>query len=230
MTKHHFTPSPPGTVPCQGDLNASPEASGTPSKWYPPLAYNAVKGHPLGLRSVLNDDFAKTASRKAFYRSTEDPRGRVSSPLTEVDLMGLRNDDAASDDSSKGNYFAWGFNQAKRDDSSGAGGNVDGSSINTAAAAAAAADSEVWTSWKSRRKQGVEKVVKNCIDYILYSPPAAVDGGSGGALPSVGVRALGALDLLSEEEVGPGFLPSPSYPSDHIAIAADVEVVVLCKP
>ena len=41
----------------------------------------------------------------------------------------------------------------------------------------------------------------------------------------VGVRALGVLDLLRTEEVGPDFLPSSSYPSDHIAIAADLEVI-----
>jgi len=153
--------------------------------------------------------------------------------------MGLRNGNSASDgptDGSKGNnYFAWGMNRPKRldaDDSprggssgSGSGSSGSSSSATTANVAtdAAVADSEVWTSWKSRRKQGVEKVVKNCIDYILYSPPDA------DTRQSVGVRALGALDLLSDDEVGPGFLPSPSYPSDHIAIAADVEVVRVVK-
>eukprot|EP00981_Chlorochromonas_danica_P010716 scaffold3345_cov164-Ochromonas_danica.AAC.2 len=35
-----------------------------------------------------------------------------------------------------------------------------------------------------------------------------------------GFQAVRALDLLSEEEVGPALLPSASYPSDHLAITA----------
>ena len=85
-------------------------------------------------------------------------------------------------------------------------------------------DEEVWTTWKARKKEGGEKVVKHCIDYILYAPaPSSNDLESG-----VGVRAMGILDLLRTEEVGPDFLPSSSYPSDHIAIAADLEVIS-CK-
>lgn len=76
---------------------------------------------------------------------------------------------------------------------------------------------EVWTTWKARKKEGGEKVVKHCIDYILYAPPRRH--------MNVGVRALGVLDLLRNHEVGPDFLPSSSYPSDHIAIAADLEII-----
>lgn len=80
-------------------------------------------------------------------------------------------------------------------------------------------DEEVWTTWKARKKDGGEKVVKHCIDYILYAPFSIV------LESGVGVRAMGVLDLLRTEEVGPDFLPSSSYPSDHIAIAADLEVI-----
>jgi hypothetical protein len=76
---------------------------------------------------------------------------------------------------------------------------------------------EVWTTWKARKKEGGEKVVKHCIDYILYAPPCRS--------MNIGVRALGVLDLLRNHEVGPDFLPSSSYPSDHIAIAADLEII-----
>jgi hypothetical protein len=79
------------------------------------------------------------------------------------------------------------------------------------------ATEEVWTTWKARKKEGGEKVVKHCIDYILYAPPCRH--------MNVGVRALGVLDLLRNHEVGPDFLPSSSYPSDHIAIAADLEII-----
>ena len=78
---------------------------------------------------------------------------------------------------------------------------------------------EVWTTWKARKKEGGEKVVKHCIDYILYAPP------SGHTEKAIGVRALGVLDLLRTDEVGPDYLPSSSYPSDHIAIAADLEII-----
>eukprot|EP01039_Chlorochromonas_danica_P003759 gene3759-4108_t len=40
-----------------------------------------------------------------------------------------------------------------------------------------------------------------------------------------GFQAVRALDLLSEEEVGPALLPSASYPSDHLAILADLELL-----
>ena len=45
----------------------------------------------------------------------------------------------------------------------------------------------------------------------------------------VGARALGVLDLLGTDEVGPDFLPSSFYPSDHIAIAADLEIIGFMK-
>jgi hypothetical protein len=85
-------------------------------------------------------------------------------------------------------------------------------------------EEEVWTTWKARKKEGGEKVVKHCIDYILYAPSSHAAG------PGVGVRALSVLDLLRTEEVGPDFLPSSSYPSDHIAIAADLEIIGYTTP
>ena len=47
--------------------------------------------------------------------------------------------------------------------------------------------------------------------------------GSNGDAP--GMRATAALDLYSEEEMGPNLIPSESYPSDHLSIAADFQII-----
>ena len=44
-----------------GDLNTTPPSQ---SKKYPSLAYETFKNHPLGLRSVLNDDVGSSGSKK----------------------------------------------------------------------------------------------------------------------------------------------------------------------
>ena len=222
---------------------------GSPAKSYEPLAYNAVKGHSLGLRSVLNDDFDRVRSKRmASYRLiTDDLRGGA--PLTEVDLMALREDGNAVVTAAGEMPAAPMWPAPKRANS--IAGSIVGISTSIEEQTIglepnSISSGEVWTSWKSRRKQGAEKVVKNCIDYILYAPLANREaqaacgsnnnignegsdplssGSSSDLMPIVGVRALGVLDLLTDEEVGPGFLPSPSYPSDHIAIAADFEIV-----
>jgi hypothetical protein len=253
---------------------------GSSSKSYPPLAYNAVKEHALGLRSVLNDDLHRLGSkRRLYYKQSEDPRERLSSsPLTEIDLLGLRDDYdsgmavTSSSPTATATATATAAAIANKWKSTSTLANAVAAGIvgMTAGIDNKEGDNDsgddgcdVWTSWKSRRKQGVEKVVKNCIDYILYAPldgaelttTGSSSSSSSGASssssssdkkvartlaeissddavtsseappPAVGVRALGVLDLLTDDEVGPGFLPSPSYPSDHIAIAADIEII-----
>ena len=236
-------------------MNASPAPVDSPPKSYPPLAYAALKAHPLGLRSVLNDDLEQLLAGTGPGTSAEGgigggglylmkyskppemrlPGGRLRYPgratsdfnynllglganedgLTEVDLLGLRG--------------------------------VRGLPNITGQDGSLAVESQtnpVWTTWKSRRKKGVEKVTKHCIDYILYAPSTATlvdpeglfrdiprslgtETGPSGEKRAVhaGVVPLGALELLQTSQVGPGYLPSASYPSDHIAIAADFEVV-----
>lgn len=81
----------------------------------------------------------------------------------------------------------------------------------------------VYTTWKARRDGDEERVVKHCIDYILYSasrtrtsvedPPRKTE---------TTLCATALLDVFTEEEVGSRLLPSADYPSDHIAIAADL--------
>jgi hypothetical protein len=186
----------------QGDLNASPVAISTNSKSYEPLAYKSVKGHRLNLRSVLNDDLVLVGTERNEDNVYSKPGAARARPVPTTPAV-LSNS----------------INGQSR-------GGMD-----------------IWTTWKARRKQGKEKVSKQCIDYILYTPsaPSIISGETGvteiagvtgvcdlsgsPCIDCVGVRALGALDLLTDKEVGPDFLPSSSYPSDHIAIAADLEIV-----
>ena len=81
----------------------------------------------------------------------------------------------------------------------------------------------VWTTWKARNKKGKESIAKSCIDYILYRPLEAAEASAEGI--RTGLRAKAALGLFTEAEIGEGLLPSARYPSDHLAIAADLEVL-----
>lgn len=40
-----------------------------------------------------------------------------------------------------------------------------------------------------------------------------------------GLQCVGALDVFSDEDMGDGLIPSYSYPSDHIAIASDLQLL-----
>lgn len=40
-----------------------------------------------------------------------------------------------------------------------------------------------------------------------------------------GLQCVGALDVFSDEDMGDGLIPSESYPSDHIAIASDLQLM-----
>jgi len=105
-----------------------------------------------------------------------------------------------------------------------------------------------YTTWKARRRHswGTEQVVKHCIDYIFYvpgdppaphaAPPAAAtatavrDGEfpvpvlAPAPAPAPRIAARAVLDVYSDAEVGHQLLPSDLYPSDHLAIAADLSV------
>lgn len=77
---------------------------------------------------------------------------------------------------------------------------------------------EVYTTWKARRRRdGGEHVVKHCIDYIFYGPkvPSADS-------PGLGVSSM--LDVYSDSEVGKQLLPSMIYPSDHLALCANMMI------
>lgn len=86
---------------------------------------------------------------------------------------------------------------------------------------AALAIEGVYTTWKARSKRGKEKVSKHCIDYIFYTPEASL-GTKGTSPVEASLRATAVLDVYTENEVGAALLPSAMYPSDHLAIAADL--------
>ena len=78
----------------------------------------------------------------------------------------------------------------------------------------------VWSTWKARnRGEGVEKVVKHCIDYIFYMQNFTADG--------IGVTPRAVLDVIEEKNMDAELLPGPNYPSDHLAMVADFSIVIL---
>jgi hypothetical protein len=97
---------------------------------------------------------------------------------------------------------------------------------------------EIWTSWKARRRaNGQESIAKSCIDYIFYSPsltppllppPPPLSSAhhysisSSTAVSHYTLRAAAVLDLLGEDIVGEALLPNAAFPSDHIALVADL--------
>ena len=40
-----------------------------------------------------------------------------------------------------------------------------------------------------------------------------------------GIQAVSALDVYSAEDVGEELMPSSKYPSDHLSIAADLQLL-----
>jgi exonuclease III len=79
---------------------------------------------------------------------------------------------------------------------------------------------EVWTTWKARKKRDRESIARHCIDYIMYSQSLS----SHNADSSWTMRATRVLDGFPDKQVSNSLLPSRCYPSDHIAIAADLEI------
>lgn len=93
---------------------------------------------------------------------------------------------------------------------------------------------EVWTTWKARNKKGKEVVVKHCIDYILYAPLRSFTRSADTAgdfnsiadkIRNLGVQASAVLRSFKDEEIDPELFPSQSYPSDHISVVADLQII-----
>jgi hypothetical protein len=84
----------------------------------------------------------------------------------------------------------------------------------------------IYTTWKARLKKGKEKLSKHCIDYIFYSSSSSDTSTSSSSgspcLLETSLTAVALLDVLNADEVGAALLPSKTYPSDHLAIAADL--------
>jgi mRNA deadenylase 3'-5' endonuclease subunit Ccr4 len=113
-----------------------------------------IKNHPLGYRSVLNDDLVEYFSRK-----------------------------------NKENDF----------------------------------DKNIWTTWKARwKKDGSEFLVKQCIDYVFYSP--SLDNEAKSCSQWV-IQAESTLEPFEDRAVERDLFPSSSYPSDHISLFAVLNIV-----
>lgn len=100
---------------------------------------------------------------------------------------------------------------------------------------------DVWTSWKTRWKGAEEVSVKQCIDYIMYSPGiCSKDGAEEGdtfnndasiirslnsVAPTIGIHAVAALEIPRDDSIGPERLPSAQHPSDHISLVADLQLL-----
>lgn len=92
------------------------------------------------------------------------------------------------------------------------------------------AKKKIWTTWKARKRgdETTELVVKHCIDYILYRPPPPPPPLS---LPKeqlpkgVALAASAVSELFTDDVVGDALLPCDAYPSDHLSIVADFDIV-----
>jgi len=89
-------------------------------------------------------------------------------------------------------------------------------------------DPDTYTTWKYRRSKDKgnegEKETKHTIDYIFYHAP--LPGSSSSSSSSTReVRVRSRLSLPTPEEVGSEALPSLRYPSDHLAIMAEFELI-----
>lgn len=92
------------------------------------------------------------------------------------------------------------------------------------------AKKKIWTTWKARKwsDETSELIVKHCIDYILYRPPPPPSP----SLPQQQQRTKGVAftasavsELFTDDEVGDALFPCASYPSDHLSIVADFDVI-----
>ena len=87
---------------------------------------------------------------------------------------------------------------------------------------------KIWTTWKVRRKKGKETIVRHCIDYILYSSflKNVINKNNGlDDFEVIGIEATKVLDIYDDQIVTDKFLPNENYPSDHLSIAADLNII-----
>ena len=69
---------------------------------------------------------------------------------------------------------------------------------------------------ETEREKTREHITKLAVDYIFYSPLR---------LEQPGFRALASIDMFDEDDVGKRLLPNKTYPSDHIAIVGDFQLL-----
>ena len=171
----------PPAVILTGDFNSLPKAGK-----YDPLTYTFIKSHPLGLRSVLNDDVGSTGSDEEVYttwkaRNKGGKENVVKHCIDYIFYSPFRGRDKSI------------YKQQKPQ------------------------------KWPAFIREGAS----------LYTSRDTSNDGvliwQGGKAQS-GFRALSVLDLFDDDEIGEGLLPSEIYPSDHIAIAADLQLLWYASP
>jgi len=175
----------PGRQPAillTGDLNAAPTNSST---GYSSLAYEAVKSHPLGLRSVLNDDVRISNNDIPVWTTWKARRKQGKESVTKHCIDYILYAPPPS--------LATSFTP------------LSPSSLSSSSSASPPTTSSTTT------------------PIALAVPPAPITTTTEAF--QVGLRATAVLDLFTVQEVGETLLPSPSYPSDHLAIAVDLEVL-----
>jgi hypothetical protein len=181
-------------------LNACP---GVAKNGYKPLAYPAVKSHRTQYRSVLNDD-----------RVIADENTVLGSAAC-LNSLELLEGDAS-------NYNVWTTWKSRRKK-----GKEDVSRLCIDYILYSPPSLDTILGNTNLAQELVSGKMSERLDTLLKDrivQQQTVD--SKLRFISAGVRARGILDLLSDKDVGTGLLPSPNYPSDHLAIGADLEIVV----
>jgi hypothetical protein len=76
---------------------------------------------------------------------------------------------------------------------------------------------------KLAEKMFAEQMIRASVgalsNYFIPKPRPSSETGRPGLQP------VSALDVFSEVEIGPDFIPSENYPSDHIALASDLQLL-----
>ena len=173
-----------------GDFNACPTKNSNVFG-YPCTVYPLLKNHSSNLRSIYNDDLLSVLYEQRKSSLFYDNKLRINFPTV------FKDDSPLKLISNQSNSII-----VDRDS------NDDASNINDTNDEFLDEDM-IWTTWKTRRKKGVEQVVKHCIDYIFYSSP--------------NIQAVSVLGLFEGKDIAPELFPSESYPSDHIALVADLK-------
>ena len=184
-----------------GDLNTQAVNQGLA-----PLCYDAIKQNKLGLRSLLNDDVIPENLTGGEVYTTWKARRE---PSVRSAGGGGISDVKSVFEKEKGEIVGTETDATPRKSKNKSlKGGVDGDNVSIS-------EKEVSVS-ESGGGRHKEHISKHAVDYIFYSP-LRVD--------HPGFRALSVIDMYDEEDVGRRLLPSSRYPSDHIAIVADLELL-----
>lgn len=171
-----------------GDFNAMPVS--TPP--YPALTYNAIKSHPLGFRSVYNDDeLAQKGGPKSFRAGLELEgvyttwKARVKKGVEKISKHCI-------------DYIFY-----------------------TPYTSRSRKIQNIRQIINEEEADEVGEEVKEILELEGEEEEEEDYERDWGVRMRCSLRAKAVLDVFTEEEVGAALLPSFIYPSDHLAIAAD---------